>query len=360
MKQILHIFRKDTRHFWPEILASLLITALCTLHIPMLWRSIRLAYFLNIVHTLQVLVPLSWWLLIARAVHDETLVGDEQFWITRPYEWKKLLAAKFLFVAAWIGVPYLLTQSYLLSEAGFAPQTYVPGLLANLLVASALLLLLLAIATVTANFARMTLTLLGVLATVIAVSFFSNTGHGYQTTNPYHNHFFFPLILGLCAIAITMQYATRRVWLSRTILLVLPILVGISILAYRSQPLVDRAYPQPSAASAPVMVATLVVDPHWQSHVRSWQGDDFVGLRLEYSGIADGYALSPDNFKFTLTAADGYQWTSPWQSLNDTDTFLPGTRRTGLDLKLSPAVYDRFKSAPVTLHIRRAGRRPIA
>jgi hypothetical protein len=44
-----------------------------------------------------------------------------------------------------------------------------------------------------------------------------------------------------------------------------------------------------------------------------------------------------------------YQWTSPWQS--DSDTFLPGTHQTGLDLRLSPEAYNRFKSAPVTLHV---------
>jgi hypothetical protein len=349
MKQILHIFRKDTRHFWPEILASLLVTALCTLHIPMMWGNTRAASFLTLVATLRITVPLSWWLLIARATHDETLVGDEQFWITRPYEWKKLLAAKFLFIAAWIGVPYLITQSYLLAEAGFSPLPYVPGLLANLLVASALILPLFAVAAVTANFARMTLTLLGVLVTAIAVTFFYNNSHGYQTSNPYHNHFFFPLILGLCAIAITLQYATRRAWLSRTILLVLPVLVGISFLAYNSQSLVDRAYPQPSAASTPPMVASLDVDPHWPPAARSWQGDDFIDLGIQYSGIADGYVLDADNFKFSLTAADGDQWTSPWQAFRG--TYLPGTHSAGLNLKLSQATYDRFKSAPVTMHI---------
>jgi hypothetical protein len=38
MNQILHIFKKDTRHFWPEILTSLAITAAFALVYPMRWH----------------------------------------------------------------------------------------------------------------------------------------------------------------------------------------------------------------------------------------------------------------------------------------------------------------------------------
>jgi len=37
-------------------------------------------------------------------VHAESLVGDRQFWITRPYEWKKLLTAKALSAPAELGI----------------------------------------------------------------------------------------------------------------------------------------------------------------------------------------------------------------------------------------------------------------
>ena len=79
------------------------------------------------------LVPVSWWLLISRAVHAEALVGDRQFWITRPYEWKSLLAAKLLFLAIYIYASILLAQCALLRAAGFHPLSYMPGLLYNLL-----------------------------------------------------------------------------------------------------------------------------------------------------------------------------------------------------------------------------------
>src|SRR5262249_59442783 len=42
------------------------------------------------------------------------LVGDRTFWTTRPYIWYKLLAAKVLFVASWMAVPFAISQVVLL------------------------------------------------------------------------------------------------------------------------------------------------------------------------------------------------------------------------------------------------------
>ena len=93
MSQVLHIFRKDTRRFWPEIVFSL-----ARLWLP--WcGSIRCGGHMlpspmadgsdhsNIAALGTVvagLVAASWALLISRVIHAESLVGDRQFWITRP------------------------------------------------------------------------------------------------------------------------------------------------------------------------------------------------------------------------------------------------------------------------------------
>lgn len=42
---------------------------------------------------------LFWVFLTLRVVHGETLVGDRQWWVTKPYEWWKLLLAKELFLS---------------------------------------------------------------------------------------------------------------------------------------------------------------------------------------------------------------------------------------------------------------------
>jgi hypothetical protein len=355
MNQVLNIFRKDTHRFWPEILVSVVITLAFAFSYPNQWKVFHdqnvQQSMLQITGALGFLMVTGWWLLIARVVHEETLVGDRQFWITRPYEWKKLLAAKVLFAAAWIGVPYLLAQSLVRAEAGFSAVPNGPVLLLNLLMMStAFLLPLFSIATVTQNFARLTLTLLACLALLVGFAFATNgIPHGYISSNPYSNWILYPLLFCGCAVAITLQYATRRVWVSRALLIVLPFLLALTVAANRRQSLVDRAYPQPGTTSAaPVSIAAVPSAVH-PFEARSYEGQDYIDFPIQFSGVAEGYAVAAADFKFTLTAADGSQWTSPWQETRD--RIGPGGSGGWLSLQLNPALYDRFKSGPVNLHI---------
>jgi hypothetical protein len=53
-----------------------------------------------------------------RRGHGESLVDDPQFWITRPYEWKKLLTAKALSFVAFVNLPLLIGSGGLVVEGG--------------------------------------------------------------------------------------------------------------------------------------------------------------------------------------------------------------------------------------------------
>jgi len=66
-----------------------------------------------------ILLLLTWWFLIVRAVQSEALPGDRQYWITRPYEWKKLLAAKLLFIGVFVHLAAFVDDAFLLTRAGF-------------------------------------------------------------------------------------------------------------------------------------------------------------------------------------------------------------------------------------------------
>jgi hypothetical protein len=87
MNQIIHVFRKDVRRHWLELSISLVLLAAFAWREPREWKSAfdtdPLSHFLSGV--LSVLVPISWSLLIVRIIHGESLVGDRQFWVTRPY-----------------------------------------------------------------------------------------------------------------------------------------------------------------------------------------------------------------------------------------------------------------------------------
>ena len=128
MRQAIHIFRKDARHCWPYIAAILGITVLHA------WReSLFTPDPRNNTDPegllLELLLIVAWWLAIGQAVHGESLVGDRQFWTTRPCSWKSVLIAKLAFVAAFIGLPILISDCAILLASGFNPLHLVSGLL---------------------------------------------------------------------------------------------------------------------------------------------------------------------------------------------------------------------------------------
>jgi hypothetical protein len=125
MRQALHIFRKDARHCGPYIAAVLAMTAVHA------WLACRdtVPSPSSVKPLFLILMPLAWWFVTAAAVHGESLAGDRQFWVTRPYSWRSLLAAKVLFLAAFGGLPVLLSDCVTLLANGFNPLALIPGLL---------------------------------------------------------------------------------------------------------------------------------------------------------------------------------------------------------------------------------------
>src|SRR5215470_8856446 len=167
MKQVLHIFKKDIRHHWPEIFISLTVLAAYAWNEPKQWapRELvenRLRNFLT--GGLTVAVVISWCVLIVRVVQGENLVGDRQFWVTKPYDWKKLLAAKLLFMLVFISIPMLIAGSVLFAEGGFgSPLPALSAILSTQAGSIALIFLIAtALATVTASIAQFLLALLAI------------------------------------------------------------------------------------------------------------------------------------------------------------------------------------------------------
>jgi len=361
MKQMLHIFAKDSRQFWPEILISLALVATFVWIYPSSWLSgngtyavaggvfvpaVLEQYFGGI---LKLLIPVSWWLLIARVIHAEALVGDRQFWLTRPYDWKKLLGAKALFLVAFLYLPLLIAQCLLLFSAGFRPLSFIPGLLFNLLLITGILVLpLMAIASVTATFARVTVTLLAGLAGFIgfiAISLlFSNS-----VSIPSSGFLSVPLAFCFCATVVVLQYAARRVWVSRLLLIALPVVIILSGLAIPESAAIARAYPRASAGQeAPIQLTLLRDTPHPATSYLIRSNQVQVSIPLQVSGVAEGSALISDALQVTVDAANGSHWTSPWRGANI--YYLPGASESWVNFPMSRAFFDQVRSMPVTLH----------
>src|SRR5207249_1572604 len=65
----------------------------------------------------------------ALVIHEDPPVGNRQFWVTVPCRWPSLLAAKTLFVVAFIHLPYFVANVVNLWTRGFPPFAWIPQLL---------------------------------------------------------------------------------------------------------------------------------------------------------------------------------------------------------------------------------------
>src|SRR5580698_9053189 len=101
MKRAIAIFRKDARHLWAQI-----VTFLATL---ILFACEDPAYVIHDGQTvvgeqflLYLMLPLACWLLVTSLMQAEKTVGDEQYWLTRPYGFRDVLSAKALFLVVFV------------------------------------------------------------------------------------------------------------------------------------------------------------------------------------------------------------------------------------------------------------------
>ncbi|MCU1327831.1 MAG: hypothetical protein JWN34_3201, partial [Bryobacterales bacterium] len=132
MRLALHIFRKDARYLYREIALTIALTVLVS-------RAEWLVAIANVY-------------LIARAIHAEAIPGDRQFWLTRPYPWNSLLAAKLLFIVAFVNFPLGVAQVVALAAGGFPIGHELPGLLWSQVLIFSSSLVTMALAAVTVGF----------------------------------------------------------------------------------------------------------------------------------------------------------------------------------------------------------------
>jgi hypothetical protein len=400
MNQIVHIFRKDTRHCWPEILLSLAITAALICIYPLRWLALPGTDALGspsmnaavLGSMLAGLVVVSWVTLIARIVHAESLAGVHQFWLTRPYEWKKLLAAKLLFLAVFLYLPLMVAQWLLLYLAGLNSVSTIPGLLFNLLLITGFVVLpLVAIATVTETFFRMASALLGAVLMGVAV-LVTMTLQGYSngyysiwyrllllamdnltapahslTSIGHHKQLLFALLFAaVCGTVVLLQYARRKTWLCRAILLALPIAIAIGGMvqahnALSGQAQIDRDYPKLSGDAAPIQLAYGVDETHPIVVFRGKNnsGAQIAGARIPMlvSEPAEGTALSIDHSIVTIETADGFRWSAGTDIPVLQKYVVPGNRvpdgfqRPEAMFEIPYALYERIKTGPLTVQI---------
>jgi hypothetical protein len=312
MIQALHIFRKDVRRFVYEIgVLAVLTCAWAWAHIV---QDVRMVSYKNLAGTI---LTLGWWYLIARLVHEEPLAGDRQFWVTRPYSRGSLLAAKALFVVAFVNVPLLLGGFAILGAGGYRPLDYLPNFLWMQLTFTAVALLLpAAMASLTRSLAQFVLTILGLYIGIIALGLIAgtiNTGPVYQSMGLAWTANIFPLSTGLASLCILLpQFRMRNRLVSAGVGIALALLIMFaeSNLHWRIGTAVEaRMFGQKGAESAAVSLAPAGVERDSKLRDRT---DVTLAVPLRITNIPDTLTAAPEIVELIFEAPEGRRWSSGW------------------------------------------------
>ncbi len=239
MDQTLHIFRKDLRHLWPRVIAVLLLMMAHAYFEPR-----RLPIYLSgmrgtngISTTLDLLLPVAIWFLIAWVIFQEPLSGDRQFWLTRPYRWPQLLASKVLFVFLFISVPLFISECYILAAQGFPVITVLPRLLLRQLIVAGLFVLpSFVIATVTTGVSQFVIAWVVLLVALVSATVLATNLSGSNMIGFSNLSFFLGVLLVSGCGVVIWQYAKRGTRAARLVLIAsvstLPLLWSLPSLAH--------------------------------------------------------------------------------------------------------------------------------
>jgi|SRR5215469_2928049 len=176
MNQIVHIFRKDCRRLWKVIFAVLMFTVLYgygeVIREGAGTYVVRLSPYtllLILVGLSGVLLPIMLFLLVVFVIQEESLVGSDKFWLTRPYDRRSLALEKLLFVLLWAFLPMLLHDVWLVRHFGFSLSSASSLLLWKNSQFAFFLLIAAAVAVLSASFARAVLVAIAAIVSAVLI-----------------------------------------------------------------------------------------------------------------------------------------------------------------------------------------------
>jgi hypothetical protein len=355
--QILHIFKEDVRHFWREIvLMAAIVVAYgwqVSSHSQESALSGSMIGFSFSSQILSLLVPISFFVLILRAVYAESPVGDRQFWVTRPYDWRHLLVAKLLFVVTFVNLPLFLLQVFLLGHAGFWPPRYIAGLLGlQLLWVAFIFLPVGTLAVVTSGIGQFVLAVLGMLLYLIASAALVGKipNLGVAGANDIPSRITWIAVFATAAAVIFWQYARRRTARSRIVLLCVAAAVPIFFAVTPYRTIIARIYPTPAPGQA--LPVQLAFDPAKPASLKGGYPEKnkvHILLPLLVSGVAEGSIVFEGGRMESIAAPGGLRWESRWEP--GRGEVLANRPRTTETLTIDKDFFERVKSIPVNVHL---------
>ena len=348
MKQVWNIFRKDARHHWPEIVASVALLAVYAWKDTYDWNhSDKLSIHILTELWSPSLVPLFWLFLLTRGIQGESLVGNRQFWVTRPYDWRKLASAKILFTLTFINLPLFAMQVSLLAIAGFRPMAYLPQLLwIQVLWILALFVGIAALAAVTANLVQMLLAIFLLVLYVICIATLMEVIS--KPNSPSLDWRLGILILGTFVAVLFLQYSRRKTIVSRSLIIGLFGLLGLVPWLTPKQTFDVEEYPL-AHDPFPARFSLLPRQPPKQSNSAPYNDTVVMRFPLSAVGVTSGSFLEVNEILVTLTNALGLRWDSDW--LSQAALYFPDQNSAEVSFQLKRKLFDRFKTGPVNAHV---------
>ena len=355
MPKTLRIFRKDIHHLWPEILLSLAFTACFAVTRHYAWPDFRPGRDLSqLTEWIENLLLLLWPIVMARLIQDESLVGDRQFWLTRPYGCTNILAAKLLFVALFLILPYIGAQLFVLHQAGLPLVLLLPELATRVgMLCLFGFLTVFALATLTSSPIRMFLYALGGLLFSVLILALSSVlrPDDPDRFDPGRANYFENLIWLIpivCVAIIFLQYARRRTSASLTVLASTVILLAIAgaFPWHGHSPYV----PVSANETTPVSI-TFDPDPKFQEFhaILSDEGKFGIELPLHLAGIALNRAIRIGQLKVVIDAP-GVAPATITNSYFNPNSFA-SDRTSTLYLEVPGDVVRRSGGKPLSFHL---------
>jgi len=356
MRQALHIFDKDVRFLWLPILVVLAMTALFA------WsRCADPSTFAmgnaipdDLLGMISFFLAMCWWYFIACLIYQEQPAGDCQFWVTRPYSWKSLLAAKALATVAFINVPFLISDMAILWANGFSPARAAASLLGRQIAITAIILLpAAAIAAATRHLAQ-------VAFAGLTLSALYSVAHGAgDLDQSWHRLAWIPtctavvVLAGGTFVALIWQFARRRTPITRA---VLAGVCGISAAMPMAKPFAGAIALQSlfPAASQSVLAVHLSFAP--DSHDPVINGR----LAIRIDGLPPATRVAADLVEAAIRGPNGASWRSGWISSNrpygnpapmEWSQPWENGQNPVLYVKIGQRVLDRFQSQPVNVRV---------
>jgi len=357
MNQILHIFKKDTRRHWPEILISLALLAMFTRHELHPWQNIASRGFsspLFFIFDGRIITPalvLFWAYLTLRVVQGESLVGDRQWWVTKPYEWSNLLAAKLLFILVFIFVPLFHVQLFLLQHFEFP---ILPNLWGILWMQGSLFFVLclpsLLLASLTKNLSQALLVVLSILLLVAGIAWVGTKMPDSEMEYPpaVVEHLQEGLILGALIAIPVWQFARRNRRASCAAFLGVSVLyVLISVAPFGRTP--DRIYPLVESATAPAQISVRLPELSRRRDLWSSATDNvYLNIPVNISGVAPRTVVLLNGINVVVDAPQDSQWSRGWK--RQYGEVWPEDRQKDLTYEVDRGEYEKIKTK--LLHFR--------